>query len=106
MDSHTFCLRQYRQLGVRWQSACHRYLKVVLRTAAVAEQGRVLRAYSTHTSCWLQEVELAETRQHRVVSRSWLARSYWPMEEWWNPEDRLADDPMKAQNTFQNWDEN
>jgi hypothetical protein len=44
----------------------------------VAEQGRVLRAYSTHTSCWLQVVGLAETRQCRVVSRSWLARSDLP----------------------------
>lgn len=29
----------------------------------VTEQGRVLRAHSTHMSCWLQVVVLAETRQ-------------------------------------------
>jgi hypothetical protein len=45
------------------------------------EQGRVLLAYSTHTSCWLQVVGLVETRQHRVVSRSLLARSDWPWVE-------------------------
>ena len=72
----------------------------------MAEQGRVLQAYSTHTSCWLQEVELAETRQRNVVSRSWLARSDWPLDWGWNPEDRLADDPMRVQNAFQNRDEN
>lgn len=75
----------------------------------VAEQGRVLRAlraYSTHTSCWLQVVGLAETRQRRVVSRSWLAHSDWPLDWGRNPEDRLADDPMRVQNTFQNRDEN
>lgn len=29
-----------------------------------------------------------------------------PLDWGWNPEDRLADDPMRAQNTFQNRDEN
>lgn len=27
MDSHTLCLRRYRGVGVRWWSACCRYLK-------------------------------------------------------------------------------
>lgn len=66
----------------------------------------MLRAYSTHASCWLQVVGLAETIQHRVVSRSWLACSDRPLDWGWNPEDRLADDPMRVQNAYQNWDEN
>jgi hypothetical protein len=52
----------------------------------------------THTSCWLQVVGLVETRQRRVVSRSWLACSDWPLD--WNPEDRLANNPMRVQNAF------
>jgi hypothetical protein len=44
----------------------------------VAEQGKVLRAYLTHTSCWLQVVGFI----------------------------RLVDDPMRVQDTFQNWDKN
>ena len=72
----------------------------------VAAQGRVLRVYSPHTSCWLQEVGLAETRQRRVLSRSWLACSDWPLDWGWHPEDRLADDPMRAQTASQNQDEN
>ena len=59
----------------------------------MAEQGSVLQVYSTHTSCWLQVVGLAETKQRRVVSRSYLARSDWQLDRGWNPEERLANDP-------------
>lgn len=49
---------------------------------------------------------MAETRQRRVVSRSWLAHSNWLLDWGWKPEDRQADDPMRVQNDFQNQDEN
>lgn len=56
----------------------------------VAEPGRVLRAYSTHTNCWLQVVGLSETRQRRAVCRSLLACSDWLLDWCWKPEGRLA----------------
>ena len=66
----------------------------------VAEQGRVFRAYSTQTSCRLQVVRLVKTRHLKVVSRSWFARSNWPLDWGWNPEDRLAENPIRVQNAF------
>ncbi len=42
----------------------------------------------------------------RVVSRSWLIRSVWPLDSGWNPNDRLAVAPTILQKAPQNRDEN
>ena len=63
----------------------------------------MLRVYSTHTSCCLQVVGLAETRHRFQVL---VGSLHLPVGLGWNAEHRLADDPMSVQNVFQNQDEN
>lgn len=41
-------------------------------------------------------------RHLRTLSRSWLARSVWPLVWGWNPEERLTVTPISLQNSFQN----
>ncbi len=68
--------------------------------------GRELWEYSTHGSCWLQELGLCDARQRRALSRSWLARSDCPLVWGWKPEDRLVEAPICLQNSFQNRETN
>ena len=35
-----------------------------------------------------------------------MARSDWPVDWGGDPDDRLADDPIRVQKVFQNWDKN
>ncbi len=71
-----------------------------------AATGRELRAYSIHESCWHHELGLLDVRQWRILSRSWLARSHWPLVCGWKPEDRLAEAPIHLQNSFQSREAN
>ncbi len=72
----------------------------------MADDRRVLWAYSAHTMKVDHEVGLLATMQRRVVSRSWLTRYVWPLDSGWNPDDKLADDPTNLQKAPQNRDEN
>ncbi len=65
-----------------------------------------LWAYSTHESCWHQEVGFWVTKHRNTLSRSWLARSVWPLVWGWNPEDKLTVAPSSRQNSLQNLDTN
>jgi hypothetical protein len=70
-------------------------------------EGRETRTRTT------QPIPVADSRWYgwrrlgsrRVVSKSWLAHSDWPLDWGWNSEDRLANDQMSVQNAFQNRDE-
>ena len=59
-------------------------------------------AYSAHGSCVLQDAGLWEHRQRNTVSNDWLARSVWPFDWGWKPEDKLTDVPSSVQKAFQN----
>ncbi len=46
------------------------------------------------------------TKHRNTLSRSWLARSVWPLVWGWNPEDKLTVAPSSRQNSLQNLDTN
>ncbi len=54
----------------------------------------------------LQDDGSANATQRRTLSKSWLARSAWPLVCGWYPEDRLAVAPSCRQNSVQNFDTN
>ena len=49
----------------------------------------LLIAYSTHGSCELQDTGLLAHRHLSTVSIDWLARSVWPLDWGWKPDDKL-----------------
>ncbi len=72
----------------------------------VAEDRRVLWAYSAHMIKRDQEDGLLAAIHLSVVSRSWLSLSVCPLDSGWNPEDRLTVAPRDWQNAHQNREEN